>query len=158
MRSRVLLSAVGVAATASLVTTVVLVAAPSASAVGQHRIAVTEKDNFTSQDLGRKGLSVGDHLVYSAVLRKSGKKVGGGGGDCVLLSGTTDKTALYHCLGTYRFGAATLTAQGFFDTGSNGEQRWAITGGTGRYAGAHGVYEFKALSADTFAGVFQFTT
>jgi len=131
----------------------------SASAATAHRIAGTATIGFTSEDLGAKGLTPGDRLSYTVrTTDKAGKKIGDGGGDCVLVSGHDEKHALYQCTETDRFGAATLTVTGLYDAGATGRQHWSITGGTGRYENAHGVEDFKALTANTFDALFRFST
>ena len=131
----------------------------SAAAAGQHRIAGTAKIGFTSEDLGHIGMTKGDRLSYTiSTTDKSGKKIGDGGGDCVLISGTDEKHALYQCTETDRFGASTLTVTGLYDAGATGRQHWAVTGGTGRYEHAQGVEDFKALTADSFDVLFRFST
>lgn len=133
--------------------------AGAASAASSYRIAVTEKSTFVAQDLGATGFSIGDHLVYSSVFtNRTGKKVGDGGGDCIAISGTSDKTATYSCVGTNRFGKSTLSISGLYDASSTGQQQLAITGGTGKYANARGVEELRTLPGDQFADVFRFTT
>lgn len=136
---------------------VVSIAGPASASV-RHRIVVTEKASMTNLDLGPEGLSRGDRVTYTSTLRDAaGTKVGSGSGDCVLLSGETEQDALYTCTGMYRFGKADLSVAGLVGGGSS-KGSWTITGGTGKWAGAHGDMPYTTLSADTYRLVFRFTT
>lgn len=151
------LATTALAATALIAGGVVLSSAESASASSRHRIVVTEKASMTNLDLGRKGLSRGDRLAYTSVIRNaSGKRVGLGTGDCVLMSGKTEQDALYHCTGIYRMGRADLSVTGLVGGGTSAG-KWTITGGTGKWAGARGDMPYTTLKADTYRLVFRFT-
>jgi hypothetical protein len=101
------------------------------------RLHLVERVN-TSQliDLGQRGMSVGDREVTrSDILDSSGRLVGRSDGDCVI-------TGVGAKLGGLCHGVLTLAGGqlvGEFAWGKSGSNRYqAITGGTGKYAGAHG--------------------
>ena len=122
---------------------------------------LTAHETFTTtvaQDFGAKGLTPGDRLVFKTEVRDlKGRKLGIGTGDCVLLSGTSDASALYNCLETYRLSANDhVMTSGVFD-GAPKINKWAIIGGTGRYRGATGQVDFtQPDAAGTFVDTFRF--
>ena len=154
-RTRALLATAGVAA-AGLVATGV-VSGQAASARTGHTLIAHEKFTKTfMQDVGEKGVSMGDRLVFTTEVRDlKGGQLGIGVGDCVLLSGTSDSDGQYNCLQTYHLVGGDFTTSGFFDYAQK-VNKWAIMGGTGRYRAATGEADFTTLSADTFADTFRF--
>lgn len=156
MRSRVLLSAVGVAATASLVTTIVLAGQSSATAAGNTLVVNEKFTGLNTDDIGKKGPSIGDRLTFrSKVTAIGGKKLGIAGGDCIQIRGTTETNALYHCTGTYDLDGGDIFAGGLFTFGKK-VNTWSILGGTGKYRGASGQASFTTVSEDSFKDVFLF--
>lgn len=115
-------------ATALLVGGLALPVAASAANSSSTQFTVTEKVAMTVVDLGTKGVGPGDRLSYTSAVR--GAKKGVGGGDCVVLSGTTEENALYQCTGIYRFGKVALSVAGLVGGGAT-SGTWTITGGTG---------------------------
>ncbi len=96
------------------------------------------KEQQTNIDLGVKGASQGDILVYTGSLTdENGKKSGMSSGFCI----TTDsKTALAECVWTYHLADGTITVSGTEpDLGANVEIQMPVVGGTGAYAGARGI-------------------
>jgi hypothetical protein len=154
-RTRALLAAAGVIAAGSVATGVV--SGQAASARTGHTLIAREKFTKTLvQDLGEKGTSFGDRFVFTTEIRDlKGGMLGVGIGDCVLLSGTSDSDGQYNCLQTYHLAGGDFVSSGFFDFAQK-INKWAITGGTGRYRAATGEADFTALSADTFADTFRF--
>jgi hypothetical protein len=79
------------------------------------------------------GPSAGDMLVFTErLLDASGKRIGSDRAVCVRLF---DATSL--CLGTYKLRGGQVMVQ-LHQPGPEGTYDQAITGGTGRYAGARG--------------------
>ena len=158
MRTRTL-ATTALAATALLATgTVAAVAGThSAPSLSSSRIS-TVKETFTglaTQDVGKKGTSIGDHLSFRTVLMAGSTKKGIGGGDCVVIRGTTEETALYHCTETYRLNGDMLLSGGMF-TFAQKTNKWAIMGGTGAYRSASGEISFTTLDANSFQDTFHF--
>jgi len=154
-RTRVLLATAGVTA-AGLVATGV-VSGQAASARTAHTLIAHEKFTKTfMQDVGEKGVSMGDRLVFTSEVRDlKGGQLGIGVGDCVLLSGTSDSDGQYNCLQTYHLVGGDFMTSGIFDFAQK-INKWAIMGGTGRYRAATGEADFTTLTADTFADTFRF--
>ncbi len=154
-RTRALLATAGVAA-AGLIATGVL-SGQAASAHTVHTLIAREKFTKTfMQDVGEKGVSMGDRLVFTTEVRNlKGGQLGIGVGDCVLLSGTSDSDGQYNCLQTYHLAGGDFITGGIFDFKQK-INKWAIMGGTGRYRAATGEADFTTLSADTFADTFRF--
>jgi hypothetical protein len=154
-RTRALLATAGVAA-AGLVATGV-VSGQAASARTGHTLMAHEKFTKTfMQDVGEKGVSMGDRYVFTSEVRDvKGGQLGVGVGDCVLLSGTSDSDGQYNCLQTYHLAGGDFMTSGIFDFAQK-INKWAIMGGTGRYRAATGEADFTTLTADSFADTFRF--
>ena len=110
----------------------VLLAAPALAA---ERIALVEHPvGETTVDLGAKGDSIGDLLVFAnAVFDASNKtQVGKDQGYCVrTLVGKS-----WECMWTMQLKDGMITVEGpFMDSG---DSLFVVTGGTGKYAGAKG--------------------
>lgn len=145
-----------VLATTGLLTAGLLAGQHSASADPQSDLVVKEKvRQMTVHDLGRKGMSQGDTLAFRTEITAHGKRLGIGGGECVLVRGKTAAEALYHCEQTYRLTEGHIVAAGFLDY-SRETNQWAIVGGTGRYAGTTGVLEFTEPTTNSFVDTFRF--
>jgi hypothetical protein len=156
MRTALLASAC--VTTAGLVTTALIAGQGTASAGTGHTLLVHEKFTRTStQDIGKKGVSMGDRLVFATEVRDlKGRKLGIGAGDCVVFGGTTDTDAQYNCTESYRLDGDRLFVGGIFAFSSK-VNKWVIMGGTGRYRGASGEVDFTTLAPDTFSDTFRFT-
>jgi len=154
-RSRALLATAGVTAAGLIAAGVV--SGPAASARTAHSLIAHEKFTKTfMQDVGDKGVSMGDRLVFTTEVRDlKGGQLGIGVGDCVRLSGTSDSDGQYNCLQTYRLAGGDFVTSGIYDFAQK-INKWAIIGGTGRYRAATGEADFTTLSADTFADTFRF--
>jgi hypothetical protein len=115
-----------------------LVAAGVIAVAAQGRSAttlsyVTHQHDFTQVDVGKKGFSVGDSLIFSERLLQGGKAVGYDHIVCVhAASWPSDAES---CVGTAVIGGSTLTLAG---DSSRGPFTIAVVGGTGSYAGARG--------------------
>jgi hypothetical protein len=122
------------------------------SAFAAETIAVIEHAKTdTTIDLGAKGDSVGDLLTFANPLMSPDDKteVGKDQGYCVRV--ITGKS--WECFWTAIFKEGQITVEGpFYDSG---DSVMAITGGTGKYAGARGSMTLHARDAKGSA--FDFT-
>jgi hypothetical protein len=126
MRRSLLALAVGVAALA-------LTAGPAAAKTITIK-ATSKVDNARFVDTGAPGDSPGDILVFTEKLFDAGgRQIGSDAASCVRLF---DATSL--CTGTYKLKGGRLMVQ-LLQPGPTGVYDQAITGGTGRFAGARGV-------------------
>ena len=104
-------------------------------ALGGERIVVVERPvGETTVDLGAKGDSTGDLLVFANKIYDSGNKaaVGSDQGYCV----RTIVGKSWECFWTLMLKDGQITVEGpFMDTG---DSLMTITGGTGKYAGDKG--------------------
>jgi allene oxide cyclase len=112
--------------------TIVLAAVP---AMGAEQIVVVERPvGETTVDLGAKGDSVGDLLVFANKIYDSANNtlVGSDQGYCI----RTVVGKSWECFWTLLLKAGQITVEGpFMDTG---DSLLTVTGGTGKYAGAKG--------------------
>lgn len=88
---------------------------------------------FTLVDLAPKGYSRGDQIVSNDLLLREGRQEGYDSLACTL---TTLTPLQSECSVTFVFGRSTITAQ--YANTPPPRKELAITGGTGRYANAHG--------------------
>jgi hypothetical protein len=104
-------------------------------ALGGERIVVVERPvGETTVDLGAKGDSTGDLLVFANKIYDSGNKtaVGSDQGYCV----RTIVGKSWECFWTLMLKDGQITVEGpFMDAG---DSLMTVTGGTGKYAGAKG--------------------
>ncbi len=104
-------------------------------AFAKEQIVVVERPvGETTVDLGAKGDSVGDLLVFANKVYDAGNKaqVGTDQGYCV----RTVVGKSWECFWTLTLAAGQITVEGpFLDTG---DSLMVVTGGTGKYAGAKG--------------------
>ena len=114
---------------------------PSATADQPLRLAsVAVPDRNTDLDLGEPGLSAGDAQVFLDDVQRDGRTVGTSAGSCTITTISESRLAV-HCTATLTLPEGQLTSQGAGEedptVGPTGFT-WAVTGGTGRYAGAAG--------------------
>ena len=104
-------------------------------AFAKEQIVVVERPvGETTLDLGAKGDSVGDLLVFANKVYDAGNKtqVGSDQGYCVRI--VVGKS--WECFWTLTLKAGQITVEGpFLD---EGDSLMSVTGGTGKYAGAKG--------------------
>ena len=107
-------------------------------------IALTAvEQHCASADNGRRGDSVGDILACRGALRdSSGSRAGRAHWTCVFL-GT--ERAGEDCVGTVALKGGTIQLAGVLNHMSP-RSTWAVTGGTGTYAGARGSAALRQLS------------
>jgi hypothetical protein len=121
-------------------------------AVAAEQIKVVERPvGETTVDLGAKGDSIGDLLVFAnGVFDPSNKtQIGTDQGYCV----RTVVGKSWECFWTLTLKAGQITVEGpFMD---EGDSLFAITGGTGKYAGAKG--SMKLHPRDAKSSSYDFT-
>jgi hypothetical protein len=122
----------------------------TAHAAGQLRY-VERAVNEKVVDLGAKGDSIGDLLVFLNPLYDADNRnaVGTSHGYCVRI----DVGVSWECTWTMKLAAGTLAVHGTYP--DEGDSDFAITGGTGRYAGARGALHVHAR--DTAHTSYDFT-
>ena len=101
---------------------------------GEQIVVVERPVGETTVDLGAKGDSVGDLLVFANKIYDAGNKtqVGSDQGYCV----RTVVGKSWECFWTLTLKAGQITVEGpFLD---EGDSLMSVTGGTGKYAGAKG--------------------
>ena len=118
-----------------------LVAVPAAAGDDPLRLTtIAVPDRNTDLDLGDPGPSAGDTQVFLDDVQRDGETVGTNAGSCMLAVFTETRLA-GTCTATLMLPEGTITTQGATDedpsVGPTGFV-WAVTGGTGRYAGAGG--------------------
>jgi hypothetical protein len=133
---------------ALLIGTVLVAGAASALAVlpaaaadqPLHLTTVAVPDRNTDLDLGDPGPRAGDTQVFLDDVQRDGRTVGTSAGSCTVTTISESRLAAA-CSATLLLPEGSLTTQGAFDedpaTGPAG-YTWAVTGGTGSYAGAAG--------------------
>jgi allene oxide cyclase len=137
--------------------TMVRVAAPAAMllalpVLAGEQIKVVERPvGETTVDLGAKGDSVGDLLVFANGIFDAANKtqIGSDQGFCV----RTIVGKSWECMWTLMLKAGRITVEGpFMD---EGDSLFAVTGGTGKYAGAKG--SMKLHPRDAKSTSYDFT-
>jgi hypothetical protein len=113
------------------------------------RVVATEvQEEFV--DVGAPGPSMGDMVVFSEVLSVRGREVGMSGGVCTVTEAIPPYTTLtLHCVATLSLRTGQITLQGLIEVQTMEDfssNTVAITGGTGRYAGAGG--EARVIQRD----------
>jgi allene oxide cyclase len=119
----------------------VLAAIPTLAA--QRLQLIEHADTDATLDLGAKGDSVGDLLTFANPVFDAANKtrVGSDQGYCVrVIAGKS-----WECFWTLRLQDGQITVEGpFYDTG---DSVMAVTGGTGKYAGAKGAMKLHSRDA-----------
>jgi hypothetical protein len=152
MRKRVGVLGISIAATA--LTVGVALPAAGSSSHSDHTFRVTATVTELAQlDLGATGPSLGDEIVFSGKLLKSGHEIGHQGATCTTVSVQRHEA---QCLATYSFGNGQVTAQALIVLGSPTPYDGAVTGGTGRYNGAEGVVHVLPATATNPNGILTF--
>ncbi len=137
--------------------TMVRIATPAAMllalpAFAGEQIKVVERPvGETTVDLGAKGDSVGDLLVFANGIFDSANKtrIGSDQGYCV----RTVVGKSWECMWTLKLKEGQITVEGpFMD---EGDSLFAVTGGTGKYAGAKG--NMKLHPRDAKSTSYDFT-
>ena len=119
----------------------VLTAIPTLAA--QRLQLIEHADTDATLDLGAKGDSAGDLLTFANPVFDAANKtrVGSDQGYCVrVIAGKS-----WECFWTLRLEDGQITVEGpFYDTG---DSVMAVTGGTGKYAGAKGAMKLHSRDA-----------
>jgi hypothetical protein len=97
---------------------------------------VHKRIETTELDLGAKGSSQGDQMVFADDVFRDGKKVGTAGVSCTAVR-VIPSAIQYHCLASVRLPRGQLSGQLLAWT-SQQTLTYAITGGTGAYRDAGG--------------------
>jgi hypothetical protein len=154
MRKRLGVLGISIAAAAVTVGVALPAAGSSGSAGSQHRFRVTATLTEGAQlDLGTTGPSLGDEIVFTGKLLQGGHQTGHQGGTCTTVSMQRHEA---ECLATYSFRGGRITAQTVIVLGSPKRYQAAVTGGTGRYAGAEGVVHVRPATATNPNGTLTF--
>ena len=121
---------------AAAVASLALSAAPTAARPHERTITIkarSQLDQVQAVDNAPAGASAGDMLIFTERLFDlSGKRIGSDAATCVRLF---DQTSL--CTGVYRLPRGRVMVH-LLQPGPTGTYRQAVTGGTGRFAGARG--------------------
>jgi allene oxide cyclase len=124
-----------------------------APTVAKEEIVVVEHATTDAVvDLGEEGDSVGDTLVFSNEVYDSddANVVGSDQGSCT----RTKKGEVWECSLTTTLDDGSIVVQGpFYDDGR--DATWAITGGTGDYAGASGEMLLSTRDTDKYEFSFE---
>lgn len=128
------------------------VLAATATLAAQKIQLIEHADTDATLDLGVKGDSVGDLLTFANPIFDSANKtrVGSDQGYCVrVIAGKS-----WECFWTLRLEDGQITVEGpFYDTG---DSVLAVTGGTGKYAGAKGSMKLHPRDAKGSAYDFSY--
>lgn len=122
-----------------------------ASASNQHSTVlhlVDKRIQTTQLDLGAKGSSQGDQMVFADDVFRDGKKVGTVGGACTATQ-VTPSAIQYHCQASVRLPNGQLSGQLLAWT-SQQTLTYAITGGTGAYRDAGGYARVPNTQSATY--------
>lgn len=120
----------------------------------EHFSVFTVTTQLKLLDLGDAGFSLGDELVFTddVLTRRHGRRIGRDGGVCTVVRVTDASTlsGILQCQLTFSLQGGQITAQGLRQT-TGGQvphtvERRPLTGGTGRYLGAHGEYAVRFLN------------
>jgi hypothetical protein len=103
------------------------------------RLTATEVA-FNYLDLGDKGPTLGEQIVFADTLSHAGKMVGEDGGTCTVTRVVSQSGLTTHCVATLSLRYGQITVQGLvtFREGSEMPFTVAVTGGTGAYRSAGG--------------------
>ena len=130
----------------------VLWAAAQPAAAAEHLVVVERALTDTTVDLGAKGDSVGDLLTFANPVYDATNKtqLGSDQGYCVRV--VVGKS--WECFWTLILTGGQITVEGpFYDSG---DSTLAVTGGTGKYAGAKGALKLHARDAKATAYDFTY--
>ncbi|MFP3712156.1 allene oxide cyclase barrel-like domain-containing protein [Puerhibacterium sp. TATVAM-FAB25] len=94
-------------------------------------------------DLGAKGPSLGDQIVFTNELTRGGREVGHEGAVCTAVSLERQEA---QCVATFELRGGQITVQGLVTLGSMETYALAITGGSGAYQDAAGELRVTPVS------------
>ncbi|WP_448638227.1 allene oxide cyclase barrel-like domain-containing protein [Geodermatophilus sp. URMC 63] len=112
--------------------------ATAASTLRLTTVAVPDRN--TDLDLGDPGPSPGDAQVFLDDVRRDGTTIGTNAGSCTITSLSESRSSVA-CTATLTLPEGQIAFQGAADEDPGAGPAgftWAVTGGTGRYAGAEG--------------------
>ena len=125
----------------------VLGGAAQPATAAEHLVVVERAMTDTTVDLGAKGDTVGDLLTFANPVYDAANKtqLGSDQGYCVRV--VVGKS--WECFWTLLLAGGQITVEGpFYDSG---DSTLAVTGGTGKYAGAKGALKLHARDAKATA-------
>jgi hypothetical protein len=102
--------------------------------------SITTEEAFV--DLGEKGDSLGDQVVFSSKYLKGGEEVGH---DSVVCTITSLERGEAQCVATAWFPSGQITAQGLVSF-ADPPPAFPITGGSGKFVGAEGEVHVRPVS------------
>ena len=140
-RRSVVAIAAAIATAAALVYAVWTPFASSAQREKPQRIHLVEREvSVHNINIGPKSFGPGDrHLIRSTILNTHGRAIGRADFECTVTDGGRGLGGI--CLASLRLPGGQVVGQFSFGLGKAGSpSRQAITGGTGRYEGAHGQF------------------
>jgi len=107
--------------------------------------------------VGPEDPSIGDMVVFTTRLTQARRRTGRGHIVCTV---TQPRPRVASCVATFRLADGQITAQGLVGEGQREGDRVAaaITGGTGRYAGARGTLQARPLKRGRERLTFRFET
>ena len=108
---------------------------------------VEEYADFVQIDLGESGDSIGDMEIWtSPLLDEQGASIGTSSGVCI----TSDvENSWYECQWTFHLDEGTLTIVGTKTDQEEGDLfEMPVAGGTGKYAGVHGILRGSYTTED----------
>jgi len=146
MRRSVIFLAVSAVVVLVFASTLSLVRLGTAPAAAKESLTVIEHvTHETVVDLGEKGDTVGDTLVFNNDLYddKDANQIGNTNGSCI----RTAVGKLWECTFTSTVENGSLVVEGPFE--ESGAGTFAITGGTGEYSGATGQMTLTAAADST---------
>jgi hypothetical protein len=154
MRQRLSVLGISIAVAAVTVGVALPAAGSSSHSDRHHALRVTATVTELAQlDLGAKGPSLGDEIVFTGKLLRGGHEIGHQGATCTTVSMQRHEA---QCVATYWFGSGQVTAQALIVLGDPTPYDGAVTGGTGRYTGAEGVVHVRPATATNPNGVLTF--
>jgi hypothetical protein len=109
---------------------------------------VHKRIQTTDLDLGAKGSSQGDQMIFADDVFRKGKKVGTADGACTATR-VTPSAIQYHCQASVRLPEGQLSGQLLAST-SQQTLTYAITGGTGAYRDAGGYAKVPNTQSTTY--------
>jgi hypothetical protein len=118
---------------------------------------VAYRDDFKVSEVGTKGPSLGDRYIEFGEVQQHGDRVGTHGDECTIVQ-VADNRLCYACLSIVRLADGQLRLEGLVRT-PIGEPtyRMAVTGGTGKYAGATGQVRVTGTGSLSDGQLFEVT-
>jgi hypothetical protein len=143
----------GVLGTAiALVALAVGVVSPAWGSAGGQDKQTTFRLLAVTTELKFQGTALGDQIVFTNKLLKGDTEVGHEGAVCTVTSAERQEA---QCVATFSLRGGQITAQALIHLGDLTPYAVAITGGSGKYAGAEGEIEVQPVSQDSGIHIFH---